>query len=242
MTLCLERRRMHAALVPLAVFAIGLIGPPVVHAQGLIHELPPDGTSVRFHIAVTQKSGDGQSNNVAAELVVSSVGVAKTDAGAVRWIELSLRLPDATHLLKLAIPEKHFGKSEDPFAHIRRAWLKRDDGEAEQVEPERARRAVAVFLVPHFEGLAGDKSETIDTKLGKLDCTIREGKAAATIDNTTIESTSKFWLNSKAPLGWAQLELRRKTTRGGEFVRESTSRFTIAEVKEKAVSELPDRQ
>ena len=234
--------RHRSVLAGIVSFAVVAIGSTIVEAQGLIHQLPPDGTSVRFHIAVTQKSGDGQSNNVAAELDVRSVGVAKTDAGNLRWIELSLRLPNQTHLLKLAIPESHFGKTEDPFAHIKRAWLKRDNGEVEQVEPERARRAVAVFLLPHFEGLAGDKTETLDTKLGKLECTIRDGKAAATIDDTSVESTGKFWINPKAPLGWAQLELRRKTTRGGELVRESTSRFTIAEVKDKAVSELPDRQ
>src|SRR5437870_1015437 len=103
-----------------------------VSAQGLIHQLPPDGTSVKFHVAVTQKTADGQSSNVAAEVVVRSVGVIKAQDGDQRWIEISLRLPEQTQLLKLAIPEKHFGKGQDPFAHITRGWLKRGDGEAEK--------------------------------------------------------------------------------------------------------------
>ena len=93
--------------------------------------------------------------------------------------------------------------------------------------------ATGNFLRDHYTNPGG---------FAALECPIREGKAAATIDNATIESTGRFWLSPKAPLGWAQLELRRRTTRGGELVRESTSRFTIAEVRDKAVSELPDRQ
>jgi hypothetical protein len=211
-------------------------------AQGLIHQLPPDRTSVRFHVAVTQKSADGQSSNLAAEVLVSSVGVTKTPEGNERWIEIALRLPGQTQLLKLAIPEKHFGKGDDPFAHIARGWLKRGDAEPEKVEPERARRAVAVFLVPHFEKLLGEKTETLDTKLGKLECNVRDGKATATFDTATLESTGRFWLTSKVPLGWAQLELHRRTTRDGELVRESTSRFTIAEVRDDATSELPEHK
>jgi hypothetical protein len=210
-------------------------------AQGLIHQLPPDGTSVRYSVAVTRKGPGGEASNVAVDVTVSSVGVLKGSDGDLRWIEISLRLPEQSQLLKLAIPEKRFGKGQDPFAHIARAWLKRSDAEPEQVEPDRARRAVAVFLAPHFDKLTGEGSDTLDTKIGKLECTVREGKTTATFDNTTMESTGRFWLSSQAPFGWAQLELHRRSMRGGELVRESTSRFTIAEVRRQAVSALPER-
>lgn len=228
--------RVGFALVAWAVLTVPTC------AQGLIHRLPTDGTTVRYQVAVTQKTADGQTTNEAIDVRISSVGVAKTDAGDVRWIEISLRRPERSQVLKVAIPEKRFGDAQNPFAHIRRAWLKRDGAEAERVDPERARRAVAVFLVPHFEGLAGDATETIETKQGKFDCTVREGKAVVTLDNESVESTGKFWVTPKAPLGWAQLELRRRTVRNGELVRESTSRFTIAEVAADARSALPAQQ
>jgi len=233
---------MNAICSFASVLSLCLLWADSALAQGLIHQLPPDGTSVRFQVTITRKVPGGQAANQVAEVVVSSVGVTKAPDGDLRWIEIALRLPEQTQLLKMAIAEKHFGKGQDPFAHIVRGWLKRGDAEAEQVEPERARRAVAVFLVPHFNELTGEDSETLDTKIGKLACTIREGKATATFDNTALESTGRFWLNSKAPLGWAQLELHRRAVRGGEVVRESTSRFTIAEVGQRAVTQLPDRQ
>jgi hypothetical protein len=197
---------------------------------------------VRYQVAVTQKNAAGETTNEAIDVKISSVGVAKTDVGDVRWIEIVLRRPEHSQILKVAIPEKRFGETQNPFAHIRRAWLKRDDAEPERVDPERARRAVAVFLVPHFEGLAGDATETIETKLGKVDCTVREGKAVVTLDNESVESTGKFWLTPKSPLGWSQLELRRRTMRNGELVRESTSRFTIAEIGADTRSALPAQQ
>ena len=233
---------MRAIWPRVSVVSLCLLWADSVQAQGLIHQLPPDGTSVRFQVAVTRKVPGGQSASQAAEVAVSSVGVAKAADGDLRWIEISLRLPKQTQLLKLAIPEKHFGKGQDPFAHITRAWLKRDDAEPEQVEPERARRAVAVFLVPHFGELSGEGTETLDTKIGKLECNVREGKATTKFDDTTLESSGRFWLNSQVPLGWAQLELHRRAVSGGELVRETTSRFTIAEVGRRAVSQLPDRQ
>ena len=86
---------MKTAWLFLGAFGMCLLWPESAAAQGLIHQLPPDGTSVRYNVAVTRKGPGGDASNGAVEVTVSSVGVNKASDGDVE-LPLARRLPTMT--------------------------------------------------------------------------------------------------------------------------------------------------
>ncbi len=100
--------------------------PTAVLADGLIYQVPPDGTWVRFQTDGTREAPDGKVVPLTGTITLSSVGVAKVDGEVCRWIEFGgeakLNDESATQFHKLLIPEKHLGKGQDPLPHVRKAW------------------------------------------------------------------------------------------------------------------------
>jgi hypothetical protein len=113
-------------------------------ADGVIHQLPPDGSWVRFDVAGAGLKSDGAvAVALKGTMTVKSVGVEQVDGGDCRWIEIETAIefkrgdgPPAnqTEILKLLIPAKHFATGQNPRAHVIRAWKKTGNGVAVELD------------------------------------------------------------------------------------------------------------
>jgi hypothetical protein len=139
-------------------------------ADGLIYQLPADGTSVRYETEVTS-TNNGRERMLQGSLTISSVGEATVDNEKCRWIEFKVvtkaERGDRITIAKFLIPETDLGKGTSPAGHILRGWLKQGEGEL-AVTPGRC----PVILEPHMAGPAPNVKELektdVDSPLGKL--------------------------------------------------------------------------
>ena len=101
-----------------------------VRADGLVYQLPADGTWVRYtgEIQCTAQIAGfpTQKYNLRSSLTVSSVGEVTRNLEKCRWIELKMEVSPVdreadkqNHILKVLIPEKYLKRGEDPLAHVR---------------------------------------------------------------------------------------------------------------------------
>jgi desulfoferrodoxin (superoxide reductase-like protein) len=121
---------MNRALCAMVLAAVGV---PVAFADGLIWQLPPDGTTVEFkgdchaefkrvlskEVADTlppkeiEKVERLQKVTFQATVTVSSVGQVTRAEQKCRWIELAT----GENVLKILVPEKFLTRGEDPLDH-----------------------------------------------------------------------------------------------------------------------------
>jgi len=126
---------VHFANVAFLVLAFG---GSALFADGLIFQLPPDGTWVRFEnrisgeVSISAASApetelQQQKVDVLRTLKLSSVGKVNRHRQQCRWIELisesSGTGPVGRHVLKLLIPEDRLQRGQDPFAHSVRTFF-----------------------------------------------------------------------------------------------------------------------
>jgi hypothetical protein len=149
--------------VQTAFVAILLLSKPVL-ADGLIYQLPPDGTFVEFR-------GDGEAEikvdlpqeileKMPAEakkqlnqlmklrylVTLSSVGQQVRAGQTCRWIELNMRSdrvtdsdnlePVGENILKVLVPEKFLKRGEDPLAHASLAFFNPKGADKAKIAPE----------------------------------------------------------------------------------------------------------
>jgi hypothetical protein len=66
--------------------------PTAVFADGLIYQLPGDGTWARFDIDRKATPPDGKESTMIGSLTLSSVGAAEVDGEPCRWIEIAIEM------------------------------------------------------------------------------------------------------------------------------------------------------
>jgi len=71
------------------MLAAVLLVPTAARADGLIYQLPADGTSAEFDLKVTMES-NGQTMEADGSFAIKSVGKQKVDDVDSRWIEFEL--------------------------------------------------------------------------------------------------------------------------------------------------------
>src|SRR5205823_14201674 len=108
----------------------------VARADGLIYQLPADGTQVRYDNEVVFNN-NGQEVTTTGTLTLSSVGVATVDGEKCRWIEIKAARKsnngEQITIAKFLIPEKDLGKGKSAGDHLIRGWIKRDQNEPQPV-------------------------------------------------------------------------------------------------------------
>ena len=107
-------------------------------ADGLLYQLPKDGSWVAFDFQTTS----GMKLSLQGALYMASVGQTTEGDDLCRWIELKWEATtnqgaEYTFLFKLLIPEKYLKKGESPLNHVVRVWRKSGDGDVRELEPSR---------------------------------------------------------------------------------------------------------
>lgn len=258
---------MSLRVVGIVVLAWLIPAGPTARADGLIFQLPADGTWARY--AVKSEADFGfkgtppQHLGMVRTLTVSSVGEATRNDQSCRWIELELENKGKQEgaysklILKLLIPQEYLRRGEDPLAHPvltffdpkpadRRAPLVEsyiDQGfNRIQYEIERFRN---VFPKP-LDNPTRLKAETIETPVGKFaDCEVLAGTTGLDgqlVNNgrMTYKATYRLFLHPKAPFGLVAMHVELKGTEYGRRPVSVSSKDTLvlSESGKNAVSHL----
>jgi hypothetical protein len=239
-----------------SILLAGLLAAPVLvqaafthpaRADGLIYQLPPDGTSVRYDTDVTFVN-NGQEQMRKGTLTISSVGQTTVDNEKCRWIEFkNVTKSDQGERIMIAkclIPEKDLGKGKSPGEHMIRGWIKQQDMEPMAISDLKSQPG-RMMLVGYLAGPAPnakelDKTE-IDGPLGKLSCAGVTGEQEFQRDNGTLSINFENRLHEKAPFGVVGAVWKFEAKTNGQVMRSGTNRMTLAEVNTTALTELPGR-
>jgi hypothetical protein len=191
-----------------------LIASPAV-ADGLIHELPMDGSWVRFDVTGEGRSPAGEVGvSLKGTLTLRSVGRETAEGSECRWIETETtvefkrgdRNEEVTEVLKMLIPEKFLAAGQNPRAHVLKAWNKDRRGVRELdlkgTDAREVERQDEVFHAPLPDA---KKSEGVEFKApgGTFQCIRLEGKTTSKLGNFDVEFTTETWLTGKVPFGVA---------------------------------------
>ena len=218
-----------------------------VQADGLLYQLPADGTSVRYDTEVTFVN-NGQEQTRKGSLTVSSVGQTTVDNEKCRWIEFKNVFKtdqgERIAIAKCLIPEKDLGKGKSPGEHMIRGWVKQQDMEPQAISNLRSQQG-RMMLVGYLAGPAPnakelDKAE-IDGPLGKLACAGVTGEQEFQRDNGTLSINFENRLHEKAPFGVVSAVWKFEAKANGQVMRSGTSKMTLAEVNTTALTELPSQ-
>src|SRR5262245_3407124 len=95
----------------------------MARADGLLYQLPEDGSWVRFEAQYTFKAeGMEKPGQGTGTLTMASVGKVVEGSEPCRWIEFELKLkdigPEQVLIRKLLIPEKYLKKGENATEHV----------------------------------------------------------------------------------------------------------------------------
>jgi hypothetical protein len=216
-------------------------------ADGLIYQLPKDGTSVTFDMEVSGLR-NGQEKIGKGSLVVSSVGEVTIENEKCRWIEFKLAVKlderERISLFKALIPEKHLGKGQAAGEHILRGWARQNDGTAVEITDTRSNDVgpIAAFLTgPPKDPKVLEKTE-IDGKLGKLQCPGLSGETALEQGGSTFDLKFEHRLHEKAPFGVVTSTWEFERKNNGQVGESGKFKLTYIDSQTAAVSELPDNK
>ncbi len=221
-------------------------------AEGLIHQLPEDGTWVRFEVQGEATKSDG---TVAATLkgsyTISSVGQIAVKGQMCRWIELDTQIKfevqggrqgEQNEVLKLLIPEKYLTKGQNPCDHVVKAYKKDSQGTIRPLDLKGPGRREIQSMDELFHSplkrITTLDTAVIDTKLGKLKC---EGwKGVESKEGTVF--TTETRLHKKAPFGVVIFRYEKQRMRNGRASGKRNSNLKLADYGQNAKSGLPGSQ
>lgn len=194
------------------LFALGcsLLAFVPAAAEGLLYRLPDDGAFIRYDLEfeISYKKLNEEKQTAKGSLTLSSVGQATVDKEKCRWIELHGKMTqdgrEESFFAKVLIPEKRLKAGEKPLDHVIKGWLRDSEAEPQAWAALGREKKVGleIFLAGPLNDVKKLPKETVDSKLGKLDC---EGvRGVTTIDGprgAKMRVSYECRLHDKAPFG-----------------------------------------
>ena len=179
-----------------------VLHPTINRAEGLLYQLPEDGSWVRFDVQYTYKS-QGVEQSGRQTLTMASVGKAFEGADACRWIEFKIQAnengTERFWIRKLLIPERYLTKGENPTLHVIRGWTQQEDGKVERAVPVHGRWPA--FLCGPLQDETKLAKQLVASKLGPLMCEGVTGWIQFAEGNLNTKVTFEARLHKKAPFG-----------------------------------------
>jgi hypothetical protein len=232
----------------LACLILPLAATSNVTADGLITQLPDDGSWAEFELKLTLTE-DGQKREHSAYLRLSSVGQVEHQGAKCRWVELQVSRtepPKPDEVAKILVPEESIKSGKVTATNLVRGWRKPADEEATELDKDRPRLGIgplAMLLSGSSSGSQEPEKEEVHVEgLGPLICEKTTGKhdlPMSSSDNLPADIT--LWRNSKAAFGTVKLRVHIVDKRSE---REREGVFEAVHVKsgKDARSALPDRR
>ena len=232
----------------LACLVLPLVATPRATADGLITQLPDDGTWAEFELKLTLTEND-QKREHSAYLRLSSVGQIEHQGTKCRWVELQVSRtepPKPDEVAKILLSEESLKSGKVTATSLVRGWRKPGDEEATELDKDRPRLGIgplAMLLSGSFSDSQKPEKEDIKVEgLGQLTCektTVKQDLPMSPSDNLPADIT--LWRNSKASFGTVKLRVHIVDKRPD---REREGVFEAVQVKsgKDARSALPDRR
>ena len=243
-----KKPALVAAVAAIALATFLAVTP--ARADGLLYQLPQDGTWARYEMEMVGVSPSGEEMKMGGSLTMSSVGKAEASGEPCRWIEvkMQMRRPDGdeqTIVAKALVPEKNLKRGENGWASMKKAWIKQPfNADPEQITEANGRD---VGPLPAF--LAGPLSDSkdlegiqVESGIGNLQCAGVSGSLKINDGNADVKIQMENRLNDMAPFGVVTSTMQFEVTRDGEVREKGTIHFKLAEVGKDAKSELPDAE
>jgi hypothetical protein len=217
-----------------------------VQADGLVYQLPKDGTWVSYDFTVSAKA-QGQDMKAEGTLWMASVGQTTQDNQPCRWIELQLNLTSdlggqkrtKVELYKVLVPEKYLAKGESPMEHVLQAWAKRSHMELKKLDDpgDVDRSPLPIILAGPWKDAKQLEKVEVESKLGKLACEGVESSNEFKLRNEGVMKVKQeVRLHPDAPFGIVSSRWLVDAPRSQNM--EWTLKFT--DKGDKAESKLPD--
>ena len=224
----------------------------VAGADGLLYQLPMDGTWATYDVVVKTRI-DGHDMNIRQKWRIASVGNVSEGGEPCRWIEFkkdtkieSEFFPHTDHeAWTLLFPVKYLAKGESPMAHFLRGWHQFEKYAPEKITKPVEGRSTLLRLI-----LSGPVKDTrklepveVTSKLGKLSCEGVQGTVEVVL-KTGIKSKNTFMnrLHPRSPFGvvaghWA-------LDRSGEETNSppATLEITLADFGDNASRQIPNEK
>lgn len=246
----------------LASLGVVLLVMVPVAGEGLLFQLPADGTSATFDLEMKGTIPPDKKLEGKGVLTMASVGKENRDGEPCRWIELAMKFhqtePEAqqVHVVtKVLVPEKHAKAGAAPSDHVVEAWRKStstnlgtgktSEEKVRALNLKRPRGPGDVFPLfgPYKDAKKLAKQE-VESGLGKLDCegltgtwTFKREDGVST-HTTVIHFENR--LHPKAPFGVVTLTMKQQDERDGKPTGSVTMTMRLSKVSTGAKSELAE--
>lgn len=197
-----------------------------ISAEGLIHQLPADGSWVRFDATGEGLDSVGKATvSVKGTITLKSVGRETRDSTDCRWIELETVLEyqrgdqngKQDETLKLLIPEKYLTAGQNPRAHVLQAWKKDAQGAIRELDLKGigAKEVESLDEIFHESPPKVEKQEGMEIKApgGTFRCTQIDARISKETDLKQIDT--RTWLTTEVPFGVAAYRHIVSRSRGG---------------------------
>jgi hypothetical protein len=231
----------------LLVVLMLVVLPTTARADGLLYQLPEDGSWVRYDM--TMEFRDGPVQKTTGSLTMMITGTVMENGKKCRWIEFKSvkkrpdRQTERTELIKVLVPEENLKTSKAPTKNRVRGWRKRLKANLVRPLTETSGDIGLLYacLANSLENAKELEAKELDTKLGKLKC---EGVSGSTTFRAASSSevivTMENRLHAKSPFGvvWSQMKFQEQ--RRGTPGYSTTVTLTLSEIGKNAKSMLPD--
>ena len=227
------------------MLATVLLLPAATRADGLIYQLPADGTSAEFDLKMTMER-NGQTMEADGSFSIKSVGKQKVDDVDCRWIEFKLEMKigdrEQTVRAKVLVPEAELTRGKNPIGHVNKAWYKPGDREPKEITDFTGSSAgpLPAFLCGPLKDAKELDAETVESSLGKLECKGVTGTTEYTASGRENAVTFTNRLHKKAPFGIVSTVMQLEISRDGQIQQNIKMQITLSMVGKDATSELPD--
>lgn len=234
--------------IVIACLIVPLVATPRATADGLITQLPEDGSWAEFELKLTLTE-NGQQRERSAYLKLSSVGQVEHQGAKCRWVELQISRiepPQADEVTKILVPEESLKSGKVTAASLIRGWRKPADEEATEMDKDQPRLKIgplALLLSGSFSDPQKLEKEDVKVEgLGSLACDKTTGKHELSMsESEKAPADITVWRNSKASFGTVKLRVHIVDKRPDS---ERDGVFEAVQVKsgKDAKSALPDRR
>ncbi len=225
------------------------VASPTSRAEGLLYQLPEDGSWARYEMQGTGIGADGQvRTTVAGTITLGSVGRMTSNGQDCRWLEIAttttLGDQQFNEVYKLLIPEKRLKQGENPLDHVLKAWRK--DARVSDGVPQQLDLAAVRSLDELLRGPAPDvtklSAEPTESKLGKQPCEGFKGREVVKAGSVETEFSYEVRIHRDSPFGVVTFRYEKARQRDGQSLGARRGAFKLADFGTGAKSALPDNQ
>jgi len=215
-----------------------LIMAPTAEPTSLLGSLPADGTWSRYAVTIEEA---GATYNVT--WITRSVGKLDYDGRPCRWIELEQQSDSLVYpplVYRLLIPEASFGKGQNPYDSIVKAWVKvkqlppREIADLESYDP----RLALVLAGPDANLHVEKEPKKVTCGDKTLECHTLRGERRSSLEGFPLRVSQQLLTSEAVPFRMAGFEQEFYPANGNDLL--GAVKSTLVDFGQDAKPALPE--